>query len=331
MANLETNYLGLHLKNPFIVGSSGLTSTPVQIKRLEDAGASAVVIKSIFEEEIQNEYEHTLANEHEGHHNDEFYDYFDYKIKEQSLERYSKLIYTAKKETDLKVIASINAVSSAEWASYAAKFEEAGADALEINAFILPTRINQTSQEIEKVYFDLVEHVLKYVEIPVSLKIGNYFTGLANVISGLSKTGIKGLTLFNRTFHPDIDIDEMKLAPAMIFSSDSEYLLPLRWIALMSGRINIDISASTGIHTSTDAIKMLLAGAKSVQVVSALYKHGPTVITRMIEETEKWMEKKGFSSIEEFRGLANNAKVHDPAFLERIQFMKYFGDREDIV
>jgi dihydroorotate dehydrogenase (fumarate) len=331
MANLETNYLGLNLKNPFIVGSSGLTSTPVQIKRYAEAGASAIVIKSIFEEEIQNEFEHTLATEHEGHHNDEFYDYFDYKIKEQSLEKYSKLIYTVKNETDLKVIASINAVSPSEWTSYAAKFEEAGADAIEINAFLLPTRINQTSEEIEKIYFDLIDHVLKYVEIPVSLKIGSYFSGMANIISRLSKTGIKGLTLFNRTFHPDIDIDEMKLAPAMIFSSDYEYLLPLRWIALMSGRINIDISASTGIHTSSEAIKMLLAGAKTVQVVSAIYKHGPSVLTKMIEDTEKWMESKNFSSIEDFRGLANNAKVHDPAFLERIQFMKYFGDREDIV
>lgn len=331
MANLETNYLGLKLKNPFIVGSSGLTSTPVQIKRYAEAGASAVVIKSIFEEEILNEYEHTIANEHEGHHNNEFYDYFDYKIKEQSLERYSKLIYTVKNETDLKVIASINAVSTAEWASYAAKFEEAGADALEINAFLLPTRINQSSQEIEKVYFEIVDHVLKFVNIPVSLKIGSYFSGLANVISELSKTGIKGLTLFNRTFHPDIDIEDMKLSPAMIFSSDYEYLLPLRWIALMSGRINIDISASTGIHTSTEAIKMLLAGAKTVQVVSAIYKHGPSVITKMIEETEMWMNSKNFNSVNDFRGLANNAQVHDPAFLERVQFMKYFGDREDII
>lgn len=331
MLNLETKYLGLNLKNPIIVGSSGLTSTAVQIKRYEEAGASAVVLKSIFEEEIRNEFDNTIQKEWEGHQNTEFYDYFDYKIKEQSLERYSKLISTVKKDTDLKVIASINAVSAAEWASYAVKFEEAGADALEINAFILPTRINQTSTEIEKVYFDLVDQVLKNIEIPVSLKIGSYFSGMANVIANLSKTGIKGLTLFNRTYNPDIDIDEMKLAPSMVFSSDSEYLLPLRWTALMSGRINIDISASTGIHTGIEAIKMLLAGAKTVQVVSAIYKHGPSVLTKMIEDIEKWMESKRFNSIDDFRGLANNAKVHDPAFLERIQFMKYFGDREDII
>ncbi|OGU59064.1 MAG: hypothetical protein A2X64_00180 [Ignavibacteria bacterium GWF2_33_9] len=331
MANLETKYLGLNLKNPFIVGSSGLTSTHIQIKRYEVAGASAVVIKSIFEEEIHNEFEHFMTNEYQGHHNNEFYDYFDYKIKEQSLEKYSKLIYQVKNETDLKVIASINAISTAEWASYAKKFEEAGADALEINAFLLPTRIDETSQEIENKYFELVNHVLNYVEIPVSLKIGSYFSGLANTIHKLSQTGIKGLTLFNRTFHPDIDIDSMKLAPAMVFSSDHEYLLPLRWIALMSGRINIDISASTGIHSSTEAIKMLLAGAKTCQIVSAIYKHGPNVITKMIEDTERWMESKNFASVDDFRGLANNSKVHDPAFLERIQFMKYFGDREDIV
>lgn len=331
MITLETNYLGLKLKNPLIVGSSGLTTTPIQIKRLEEAGAGAIVLKSIFEEEIKHEFENVIANEVTGHENYEYYDYFDYKIKEQNLEKYSKIIYIAKNETNIPIIASVNAVSPSEWASYAVKLEEAGADALEINAFILPSKIEQTSQEIEQQYFDIVQNILKYVKIPVALKVGTYFTAMANMLERLSKTGVKGLVLFNRTYNPDIDIDDMKLVPAKIFSSDWDFLLPLRWIALMSGRINIDISASTGVHTGEELIKMLLAGAKTVQAVSTIYKNGPFQIEKMLDELSKWMDEKQFSSIEQFRGLANNSKVHDPAFLERIQFMKYFGDREDII
>lgn len=331
MANLESTYLGLKLKNPFIVGSSGLTSTLIQVKRIEEAGAGAVVLKSIFEEEILKEFEQTVDTHIEGHQNYEYYDYFDYKIKEQNLARYTKLIWDIKQEVKIPVIASINAISNHEWASFAKKFEEAGADALEINAFILPTRLNKSSEEVEKIYFDIIETVLNYVSIPIALKIGPYFSNLPTIIEKFSKTGIKGLVLFNRTYNPDIDINELKLIPSKIFSSDWEYLLPLRWIALMSGRIKIDISASTGIHSANEAIKMLLAGAKTAQVVSAIYRQGLAVIPKLIKDLDEWMESKNFKSIEDFRGILNNSNVTDPAFLERIQFMKYFGDREDII
>jgi len=331
MTNLETDYLGLKLRNPIIVGSSGLTSTPVQIKRLADAGAGAVVLKSIFEEEIAYEYEKNIALESTGHEFYEYYDYFDYKIKEQNLEKYSRLIYQAKQETDIPIIASANAVSHSEWISYAAKFEEAGADALEINAFLLPSDPNKTSAEIEAEYFEIINQILKYVKIPVALKIGHYFSGLANIITQFSKTGIKGLVLFNRTYNPDIDLDTMRLVPAKIFSSDWEYVLPLRWIALMSGRVNVDLSASTGIHNTDEVIKLILAGAKTCQIVSAIYKYGPTHLQKVISGLSQWMEEKNFNSIDEFRGKANYSNVSDPAFLERIQFMKYFGDREDIL
>lgn len=331
MVNLETEYLGLKLKNPIIVGSSGLTSTPVQIKRLAEAGASAVVLKSIFEEEIAYEYEKNIATKETGHEFFEYYDYFDYKIKEQNLEKYSRLIHQAKQETNIPIIASANAVSPSEWISYATKFEEAGADALEINAFILPSDPSKTGAEIEAKYFEIINQVLQYVKIPVALKIGPYFSGLANSILKLSQTGIKGMVLFNRTYNPDIDLDSMKLVPAKIFSSDWEYILPLRWIALLSGRVNIDLSASTGIHTSDEVIKLILAGAKTTQIVSAIYKYGPMHIEKVINGVTDWMEEKNFKSLDEFRGLANNSSISDPAFLERIQFMKYFGDREDIL
>lgn len=331
MANLETTYLGLKLKNPVIVGSSGLTSTIIQVKRIEESGAGAVVLKSIFEEEILKEFEHTVDTHVEGHHNYEYYDYFDYKIKEQNLARYTKLIWDLKQEVNIPIIASINAVSNHEWASFAQKFEEAGADALEINAFILPTKLDKSSEEIEKMYFELIETVLRFVSIPVALKIGPYFSNLPTIIEKFAKTGIKGIVLFNRTYNPDIDINELKLTPSKIFSSDWEYQLPLRWIALMSGRINIDISASTGIHSANEAIKMLLAGARTTQVVSAIYRQGLSVIPKIIQDLNEWMESKNYNSIDDFRGLLNNSNVSDPAFLERIQFMKYFGDREDIV
>ncbi len=331
MANLETTYLGLKLKNPIILGSSGLTSTLIQVKRIEEAGAGAVVLKSIFEEEILKEFEQTVDTHIEGHQNYEYYDYFDYKIKEQNLARYTKLIWDLKQEVNIPIIASINAVSNHEWASFAKKFEEAGADALEINAFILPTRLNKTSDEIEKMYFDIIDYVLNYVSIPVSLKIGPYFSNLPTVIEKFSKTGIKGLVLFNRTYNPDIDINDLKLIPSKIFSSDWEYTLPLRWIALMSGRIKTDISASTGIHSANEVIKMLLAGAKTTQIVSAVYRQGLSVIPKIIKDLEDWMDSKNYTSIDNFRGTLNNSNVSDPAFLERIQFMKYFGDREDII
>ncbi|MCE5304128.1 dihydroorotate dehydrogenase-like protein, partial [bacterium] len=291
MVNLETEYLGLKLKNPIIVGSSGLTSTPVQIKRLAEAGASAVVLKSIFEEEIAYEYEKNIATKETGHEFFEYYDYFDYKIKEQNLEKYSRLIHQAKQETNIPIIASANAVSPSEWISYATKFEEAGADALEINAFILPSDPSKTGAEIEAKYFEIINQVLQYVKIPVALKIGPYFSGLANSILKLSQTGIKGMVLFNRTYNPDIDLDSMKLVPAKIFSSDWEYILPLRWIALLSGRVNIDLSASTGIHTSDEVIKLILAGAKTTQIVSAIYKYGPMHIEKVINGVTDWMEE----------------------------------------
>ncbi len=331
MANLQTNYLGLSLKNPIIAGSSGLCSTPMQIKRLEEAGVGAVVLKSIFEEEIAREYELTISNYNRSHENYEYYDYFDYKIKEQNLAKYTKLIYDAKRDTKIPIIASINAVTPAEWASFAKKFEDSGADALEINAFILPTQLHKTSSELEKQYTDIIANVLNYVSIPVALKIGPYFSSLANVIETFSKSGVKGLVLFNRTFNPDIDIDDLKLVSAKIFSSDWEYLLPLRWTALMSGRIGVDISASTGIHSYVEVLKLLLAGAKTTQVVTALYKQGLSVIPKMLSELSTWMDEKGFETIDDFRGKANNSSVSEPEFLERVQFMKYFGDREDIV
>lgn len=331
MANLETTYLGLKLKNPIIVGSSGLSSTLIQVKRIEEAGAGAVVLKSIFEEEILKEFEQTVDTHIEGHQNYEYYDYFDYKIKEQNLARYTKLIWDLKQEVKIPIIASINAVSNHEWASFATKFEEAGADALEINAFILPTRLNISSEEIEKMYFDIIDYVLNYVSIPVSLKIGPYFSNLPTIIEKFAKTGIKGLVLFNRTYNPDIDINDLKFTPSKIFSSEWEYLLPLRWVALMSGRIKTDISASTGIHSANEVIKMLLAGAKTTQVVSAIYRQGLSVLPKIISELENWMDSKNFKNIDEFRGTLNNSNVSDPAFLERIQFMKYFGDREDII
>jgi dihydroorotate dehydrogenase (fumarate) len=325
--NLSTSYLGLHLKNPIIAASSGLTDSVEKIVDLEKQGTAAIVLKSLFEEEIIAEMDSKMKQmASTGFIYPETLDYYDRpeNDEEESALKYLKLIKDAKAAVNIPIIASINCVSSKNWTYFPRQIEEAGADALELNLFVLPTDFSRESTDNEDVYFEIISEVLKHVKIPVSIKISFYFSNLGSMVQRLSKTGIKGIVLFNRFYSPDIDIDKMQVTSGFVLSSPAELSLSLRWIAIMSDRINCDIAASTGVHSGEDMIKQLLAGAKTVQIASALYKNYAGQIESMIIDLKDWMQSKGFNSIEEFRGKLAQKNIKNPAAYERIQFMKNF-------
>jgi len=325
---LATEYMGLSLENPVIAGSCGLTGSVESIKTLARSGAGAVVLKSIFEEEILLEVDERLREAQKSQMIysglSETLDYIDLHIREDSLEKYLDLIRNAKKEVSIPIIASINCVSYEDWTHFTRKIEEAGADGLELNLFLNPADFD--SKEFEKVYFKIIEKVLEVVSIPVSIKISRYFTRLGLTVKALSETGVSGIVMFNRFYTPDIDIDKASMVKGKYFSTPEEQSETLRWIAIMSRRSDCDLAASTGIHTGEDVIKMLLAGASAVQVASTLYKNGPDQIGRILKKVESWMDEKGFSSLGDFRGKATEEYQKNPASFERMQFMKYFSE-----
>ena len=329
MTDLSVNYMGLKLKSPIVVGSSNLANSITNIKKIEAAGAGAVIMKSIFEEEIYNEYEDVLKKDNaQFGETDEYLDYFDFKIKEDNIKKYIALIEEAKKTVNIPVIGSINCKSNHEWTYFAKKIEAAGADALELNLFIMPSDFEKSAQEIEDIYMGIAKKIKSEISIPVALKMSYYFSNLAGTVKKLSETGVNGLVLFNRFFTPDFDIDNFEVLPTNVLSSASDLHQTLRWVSILSGRVNTNIIASTGVHDSKAAIKLLLAGATAVQAVSVFYEKGLNEITTMLDEIKAWMEKHNFNSIDNFRGKMSQAKSENPAVYERVQFMKYFGGRE---
>ncbi|MDD2196039.1 MAG: dihydroorotate dehydrogenase-like protein [Bacteroidales bacterium] len=325
MANLQTTYLGLKLKNPIIVSSSGLTSNVESIKKLASNGAAAVVLKSLFEEQILQET--GMLSAHSDYPEAE--DYLKAYVRSNSVDKYLELIKEAKKAVDIPVMASINCFSASSWIDFAAKIQEAGADALEINVFILATDSRKKSEDYEEVYFTLAEKLKKVISIPFSFKLGDHFTNPLRIIEQLWYRDVKGVVLFNRFFAPDIDIDKMKVTAAEVFSNPADIRDPLRWVAIANQVVpKIDISASTGVHDGEAVVKLLLAGAKSVQVCSTLYKHGHAHIKSLVDFLSAWMDKKGLSTIEDFKGKMNYGQIGDPEVYERSQFMKYYSDHD---
>lgn len=325
MVNLETSYMGLKLKSPIIVGSSGLTRSVENIIEMERQGAGAVVLKSLFEEQILNEANTTLNQNPLGNMYPEAEDYIINYTRGNDLANYLKLIKDSKNAVDIPVIASINCVSNNGWTSFAKQIEDAGADGLELNVFVLPSNPGVSGQSNETVYFDIAEEILDKIKIPVALKISYYFSSLAQMVTKLSWTGVKGIVLFNRFFSPDIDIEKLEIKPSNIFSSPAEMTTPLRWIAMLSDRVDCDLAASTGVHDGNGMIKQLLAGAKAVQIASVLYKKGFQQIGTMLETLENWMERKNFSKTEDFIGMMGMEEAKNPAAYERVQFMKHFS------
>jgi len=328
MVNLETTYMGLKLKNPIIVGSSGLTNSVENIIEIERNGAGAVVLKSLFEEQIMHAASHTMSQQEFGNYYPEADDYIRNYTRDNDVAKYLDLISESKKAVNIPIIASINCVSGNEWIDFAKKVESAGADALELNVFILPSDPDKEGVVNEAVYFEIAEKILKTVKIPVALKISYYFSGLARMITKLSWTGIKGIVLFNRFFSPDFDIENMEVKSSFVFSSPADLSISLRWVAMMSTHVKCDLSASTGVHDGNALIKQLLAGAKTVQVASVLYKKGFKEIGSMIQVLEEWMERKNFNSIEQFSGKMSLEEAQNPAAFERVQFMKHFSGIE---
>lgn len=328
MVDISTNYLGLELRSPIIAASSGMTRTSHLLQELDRKGVGAVVLKSIFEEEITAELHKQMADSNKPTTiYPEIYDAFDYSDMEDSVSKYLFLIEEAKKTVSMPIIGSVNCVSSDEWTLFAKRIEEAGADALELNMFILPSDFNRTGEDNEKVYFDVIEKVKKVVTIPVALKISYYFSNLGSMIQRLSNTGIDGIVLFNRFFSPDIDIDNMKIVPTNIYSSPAELAISLRWIAIMSQRVGCDLAASTGVHDGAAVVKQLLAGANAVQVASVLYKQGFEKIAEMNKFLKNWMEEHNYETIDEFRGKMSQSSTKNPASYERVQFMMHFAGK----
>lgn len=328
MKDLSTTYLGLNLKNPVIVGSSGLTRNLDNLKIIEEKGAGAVVLKSLFEEQIKLDIRKVFSYDDVQNSYTEADDYIRNYSRAQTIEEYLDLIKSAKSSLTIPVIASINCVSANEWPVFAKEIENAGADALELNVFALPSDVDKTAAEYEKLYFDIVENVKKQTKLPVSLKVSYHFSGLAEILKKLSWTGIKGLVLFNRFYNPDIDIDKFVVKPGNLYSTPEEISTSLRWIAIMSGRVHADLCASTGVHDGAGVVKQLLAGATSVQVCSTLYKNGFDQISLILQELKFWMEKNKYEKIDDFRGKLSFKNMDNPAVFQRVQFMKHFAGIE---
>lgn len=320
--------MGLQLRNPIIAGSSGLTNSLDSILKLQEAGAGAIVLKSLFEEQISHSINKTMSLNEESNAYPEALDYISHYTRDEDVERYLRLIREAKQDTEIPIIASINCVSASEWVTFARKIQEAGADGLELNIFILPSDPRRKSEQTEQIYFEIIQSVLKHVSIPVAAKISYYFSGFANMALQLSWTGISGLVLFNRFYSPDIDIDNFDIIPTNVFSSPAEMALSLRWVAMLSKRIQCDVAASTGIHDGHAVIKQLLAGAKAVQIASVLYRDGFGIVGSMLKEIDQWMDKHDFNSVEEFIGMLSFREDKSMAAYERVQFMKHFSGIE---
>jgi dihydroorotate dehydrogenase (fumarate) len=325
MPDLSTTYLGLKLANPLIVGSSGLTATATGVREAQYAGAGAVVLKSLFEEEIAADSEAVLKDAEAKGLNLASYDYYDYELRAERLAEYTAFVAEAKRSALIPVIASINCTWSHEWAPFAAEVEKAGADALELNLFSLAADLERSSEVRERTFLSIVERVRAAVRIPVAVKIGQHFTALGRFIQQLSRTGVQGVVLFNRPFILDFDAEAMAVTAAGSLSTPAEASSSLRWVALMAGRVLGDLCASTGVHDGTAVIKQLLAGAKAVEVVSALYRAGSGQIEAMLGELSGWMDRHGFASVESFRGRMSRAASEDPAAFERVQYLKRFG------
>lgn len=323
--NLETTYLGLRLKNPLVPSASPLSTEVDNVKKLEDAGASAVVMYSLFQEQIDAEnqaLDHYLNTSQDSYA--EALSYFPEPQEYHNLqaEDYLEQIVALKNAVDIPIIASINGVSEGGWMSYSKKMEEAGADAIELNIYHIAADTELTSQDVEQMYIDDVKAVKRAINIPVSVKLGPYFSSFGNMAVRLEEAGADGLVLFNRFYQPDIDLDALEVNPSLELSSTFEKRLPLRWIAMLRPHLKGSIAATTGIHTAKDVLKMLLVGADVTMMASVLLYSGPSILNHIENEMIQWMEEKEYHSVEELKGAMSSASVADPSAFERANYIK---------
>ncbi len=323
--NLATSYLGLKLKNPIIVGSSTFTGTVDGIVKCAKAGAGAVVLKSLFEEQILSDIkkEEGLTDIYTSNVDADLY--MKTFLRGNEIAIYTNLIREAKKNVGIPIIASINCADKGEWTSFAKELQEAGADALELNIAVSPFDKDVVSKDIEDEVVNIFKEVKKTVTIPVSVKLGDHFTNIGNLAFRLSMAGAAGLVLFNRFYNPTIDIENMKVVPGSALSVEEENGSTLRWISLLAAQgIPCSLSASTGVHSAEDVVRQILAGATSVQVCSVLYRKGIDFIANMLEGMEKWMQKHNFNSINDFKGKCSASA--DVKVFERLQYLRRNND-----
>lgn len=322
--DITTTYLGLNLKSPIVPSAGPLSQDISDIREMEDAGAGAVVLYSLFEEQIEHESLeldwHTTAHaESYAEATSYFPEPFEYKL---GPEEYLNHIRKAKEAVNIPIIASLNGKSLGGWTDYAKKMEQAGADAVELNIYLLPTDIQKPGSDIEKVYVDIVKSVKSAVKIPIAVKMHPFFSSTASMAAQLNKAGADGLVLFNRFYQPDIDLEKLDVVPNVILSTPMAMRLPLRWIAILYGRVNADLAATSGIYTEEDVLKMVMAGAKVTNMLSALLKFGIGHIADVTTRMKAWMEEHEYESIEQMRGSMSYMNVPDPAKFERANYMK---------
>jgi dihydroorotate dehydrogenase (fumarate) len=322
--DLSTSYLGLKLKNPIVPSASPLSHSLDSMRRLEDAGASAIVMYSLFEEQIAHET--AELNHYLSYGTESFAEaltYFpesdDYNL---GPEEYVGLLHKAKQSLGIPVIGSLNGVSTGGWIKYAKKIEEAGADALELNVYYIPTDPKLTGDDVENRYFEVLNAVKSTVRIPVAMKLNPFFSSLANIAHRLDAAGADGLVLFNRFYQPDIDLEALEVKPNVILSTPQALRLPLRWIAILHGRVKASLAATSGIHTAQDVLKMLMAGADVTMMASALLKHGPEQIKAILADMDQWMLEHEYHSVQQMKGSMSQKSIADPAAFERANYMK---------
>lgn len=322
--DLTTSYMGLTLKNPIVPSSSPLSHKVDSIKRLEDAGASAVVMYSLFEEQILSEsyyldYYLSQGIDSFGESLSYFPEMSGYNI---GPDDYVDLIRKAKQAVDIPIIGSLNGISTGGWIDYALLIEEAGADALELNVYYIPTSVRMTGREVEQIYVDILRDVKRVVEIPVAMKLSPFFSSTANMASRLAEAGANALVLFNRFYQPDFDLENLEVVPHLVLSGSDELRLPLRWVAILYGRIDADLAITSGVHGCTDVLKALMGGAKVAMMASELLQNGTQRIGEILREMARWMEEHEYGSVEQMIGSMSQRHVVEPATFERANYMK---------
>jgi len=322
--NLTTNYLGLLLKNPIVASSSPLSHSVDSIRRLEDAGAAAVVMYSLFEEQIG--FDSYYIDYHLTQGIDSYAESISYFPDMQSYnvgpDEYLNLIRRAKEAVGIPIIGSLNGASVGGWTDYASLIEEAGADALELNVYYLPANTAVKGTDVEALYLDILSAVRDVVTIPVAIKLSPFFSSIANMASCLSEQGADGLVLFNRFYQPDFDLENLEVAPRLVLSNSNELRLPLRWVAILYGRVNADLAITSGVHTSQDVIKGLMAGAKVTMMASELLQNGVRRIGQVLNEVVTWLSEHEYESATQMIGAMSQKHCAEPAAFERANYMK---------
>ncbi len=321
MVNLATKYMGLNLKNPIIVSSCSLTHSAEGVKRCADAGAGAVVLKSLFEEQINADVK-ALADSTVSQFHAEEWDYIQRMGLDMNADEYLKIIEESKEKVDIPVIASLNCISSDRWTEFAKYIEAVGADAIELNIAVMPRQFDEDPDKIEKHIFNIISNVKHNVNIPVAVKLGPYFTSMPRVAKGARKAGASALVLFNRFYQTDIDINKLTHESKNKYSSPAEMSNTLRWISLLYQEIGCSLVGNTGIHDGEAVIKQLLVGAKAVEICSTLFVNGMSQINIMLEEIQKWMLDKGYETLDDFRGNMSHKNSKQPEYFERQQYIR---------